>query len=69
VTVEWLNIEETARRMGRIGRTERKIVRDCNRVYVTLGDESHNLESIPPRRVELSYDHANKWLKFEVYPL
>lgn len=69
ITVETLNIEETARRTSnRVARTETKIIRECNQFYATLGDEHFNVESVPLRRVELSFDHPNKRLKFEIYP-
>ena len=70
VTIELLNLEEAARRQS--NRFERRgpgTVNECNQFYVTYKNELGNLESAPLRRVELSFDHAEKRLKLEIYPL
>jgi len=71
VTLDLLNTEETVRRMGRVASSIQKTVRDCNQFYLTVEDLNNvpKMESIPLRRIELSYDHAASRLKLEVYPL
>jgi predicted HTH transcriptional regulator len=70
VSIELLNFEENARKyLRRAERTGTGVVIECNQFYVTFANEQHNLESAPLRRVELSFDHPNKRLKFEIYPI
>jgi predicted HTH transcriptional regulator len=69
ITVDVLNTEELRSR-GRLAESRRKTVRGCDQFLVTLQDSTtQQLESIPLRRVEISYDHGRSCLKFELYPL
>jgi predicted HTH transcriptional regulator len=70
VSIELLNFEEEARKYKRRAeRTETGTVIACNQFYITFSNELQNLESAPLRRVELSFDHPNNRLKFEIYPI
>jgi predicted HTH transcriptional regulator len=68
ITLDRLNSPQQTPMLGRLGSSQRKIVRECNEFYVTL-DEANapdNLESFPLRRTQLNFDHANKCLKLEL---
>ena len=67
ITVDKMNVENI-RVMGPVGNTFAGTLLECNHFWLTI--EHHDMkESIPLRRVELSYDHAKKQLKLEVSPI
>ena len=67
VTVDILNVEKL-QMVGRVATSQPRTVTYCDQFYVTL-QYGVNIESIPLKRVELSYDNQQDRLKLEVYPL
>lgn len=68
ITVDILNIEQV-RAYGRVASSQERTIIDCNQFYVTLQFRDSSVESIPLRRIELSFDHNASRLKLEVYPV
>jgi len=50
--------------LGPVETSYEQTIADCNAFYVTFGDG----QSIPLRRVEVSFDSSRKRLKLEIYP-
>lgn len=66
VSLTILNVDETARRLGREASREPRIVRDCNQHWVTLEFSSGQLQSFALNRVELCFDHQKDCLELRV---
>jgi hypothetical protein len=68
VTLTWLRTENT-HVLGSVISEAPVFVTACNSFYVTYADQvGRTGNSIPLRRVEVSYDNANSRLKLEIYP-
>jgi len=69
VTVDMLNLPESAVRLGRLQTSVQSRIKDCNQFWVTFEDGSGHVSSVGLRRVELSFDHAREQLRLEIAPL
>jgi predicted HTH transcriptional regulator len=66
VSMAILNVDETARRMGRVASRETRVVRDCNQHWVTLEFSSGQSQSFVLGKVELSFDHEKNRLELQI---
>ena len=68
VSVDWMRVEHI-HTMGAVSHCEQFLVVDCNHFYVTVRRQSGPVQSIPLKRLELSFDGEKSQLKFEIYPV
>lgn len=68
VSVDWMRVEGV-HLMGPVSHSEEFVIMDCNNFYVTVRRQSGPIQSIPLKRVELSFDSDRGQLKFEIYPV
>ena len=65
VSIDRMRTGNAVNLVGPVETSYAQTVSECNAFYVTFGDG----QSIPLRRVEISFDSGNKRLKLEIYPL
>lgn len=68
VSVDWMRVDHV-HAMGPVSNQEQFIIVDCNTFYMTVRRQSGPTQSIPLKRVELSFDSERNQLKFEIYPV
>ncbi|HXC42516.1 MAG TPA: ATP-binding protein [Candidatus Dormibacteraeota bacterium] len=69
VSIDWIRVENVDL-MGPVERTQEQIVSECNAFYVTLANAiGYPGQSVPLRRVEISFDNVKTRLKLEIYPV
>jgi predicted HTH transcriptional regulator len=70
VSVDFMRTEAAAELMGAVSTTAEPMVIGCNAFYISLRSQSGGgADSIPLRRIEISFDNPKNRLKLEVYPV
>jgi hypothetical protein len=69
VSVDFMRTE-AIELMGAVSRSDEPVVIGCNPFYATFRSQpGGGMDSIPLRRIEISFDNPKNRLKLEVYPV